>query len=284
VRAGPGLPVEVAGARLRRLLLRLALDPGRVVTSAQLVDAVWDDHPPAGAANALQTLVSRLRRLLPGVLESSPSGYRLAVDAEAVDAVRFEALALAGRQQLGRDPDRARALLGEALALWRGPALADAATAAFAEPAVARLDGLRLQAVEDRVEADLAAGATDRLVAELEELVAATRCPTALGGQLVRALPAGPRPTPSGAATRGCGPGWPTSSASTRHRSSRRSMWPCSAASWPRRRRPPPAGRRPNPPTARPWPAPTSARRSPASSAAATTSPGSWRRSPGPGW
>jgi DNA-binding SARP family transcriptional activator len=162
VRAGSGLPVEVAGARLRRLLLRLALDPGRVVTSAQLVDAVWDDHPPAGAANALQTLVSRLRRLLPGVLESSPSGYRLAVDAEAVDAVRFEALALAGRQQLGRDPDRARALLGEALALWRGPALADAATAAFAGPAVARLDGLRLQALEDRVEADLAAGATDR--------------------------------------------------------------------------------------------------------------------------
>jgi DNA-binding SARP family transcriptional activator len=53
VRARSGLPVEVAGARLRRLLLRLALDPGRVVTSAQLVDAVWDDHPPAGAANAL---------------------------------------------------------------------------------------------------------------------------------------------------------------------------------------------------------------------------------------
>ncbi|MET0479709.1 MAG: BTAD domain-containing putative transcriptional regulator, partial [Actinomycetota bacterium] len=188
VRAGPGLPVEVAGARLRRLLLRLALDPGRVVTSAQLVDAVWDDQPPAGAANALQTLVSRLRRLLPGVLESSPSGYRLAVDAEAVDAVRFEALALAGRQQLGRDPGRARALLGEALALWRGPALADAATAAFAGPAVARLDGLRLQAVEDRVEADLAAGATDRLVAELEELVAAHPLSERLGGQLVRAL------------------------------------------------------------------------------------------------
>jgi predicted ATPase/DNA-binding SARP family transcriptional activator len=188
VRAGPGLPVEVAGARLRRLLLRLALDPGRVVTSAQLADAVWDDHPPAGAANALQTLVSRLRRLLPGVLESSPSGYRLAVDAEAVDAVRFEALALAGRQQLGRDPDRARALLGEALALWRGPALADAATAAFAGPAVARLDGLRLQAVEDRVEADLAAGATDQLVAELEELVAGHPLSERLGGQLVRAL------------------------------------------------------------------------------------------------
>lgn len=59
VRAGPGHPVEVAGTRLRRLLLRLALDPGRVVTSARLVDAVWDERPPAGAANALQALVHR---------------------------------------------------------------------------------------------------------------------------------------------------------------------------------------------------------------------------------
>jgi DNA-binding SARP family transcriptional activator len=172
VRAGSGHPVEVAGPRLRRLLLRLALDPGRVVTTSQLVDAVWDERPPAGAANALQALVSRLRRLVPGVVESSPTGYRLAVAAEAVDAARFEALALAGRERLGDDPGRARELLGEALTLWRGPALADAADATFAGPAVARLEGLRLQAVEDRVEADLAAGATDRLVAELEELVA----------------------------------------------------------------------------------------------------------------
>jgi predicted ATPase/DNA-binding SARP family transcriptional activator len=193
VRAGPGHPVEVAGPRLRRLLLRLALDPGRVVISGQLVDAVWDEHPPAGAANALQALVSRLRRLLPDVLESHPSGYRLAVPAEAVDAARFEALALAGREQLGRDPGRARALLGEALALWRGPALADAAGAGFAEPAVARLDDLRLQALEDRVEADLAAGASDRLVAELEELVAAHPLSERLGGQLLRALALGGR-------------------------------------------------------------------------------------------
>jgi predicted ATPase/DNA-binding SARP family transcriptional activator len=186
--AGPGRPVEVAGARLRRLLLRLALDPGRVVTSGQLVDAVWDEHPPAGAANALQALVSRLRRLLPGVVESHPSGYRLAVAAEAVDAARFEALALAGRERLGSDPGRARELLGEALALWRGPALADAADAGFAGPALARLDDLRLQALEDRVEADLAAGASDRLVAELEELVAAHPLSERLGGQLLRAL------------------------------------------------------------------------------------------------
>jgi predicted ATPase/DNA-binding SARP family transcriptional activator len=188
VRAGSGLPVEVAGARLRRLLLRLALDPGRVVTSGQLVDAVWDSQPPAQATNALQALVSRLRRLLPGVLESHPSGYRLDVPADAVDAVRFEALARAGHERLGRDPERARELLGEALALWRGPALADAATAAFAGPATARLDDLRRNALEDRVEADLAAGAGEELVAELEELVAAHPLSERLGGLLVRAL------------------------------------------------------------------------------------------------
>jgi predicted ATPase/DNA-binding SARP family transcriptional activator len=189
VRAGPGLPVvEVAGPRLRRLLLRLALDPGRVVTTGQLVDAVWDRDPPAGAANALQALVSRLRRLLPDAVGSSPAGYRLAVPAEAVDAVRFEALAQAGRERLGGDPGRARELLGEALELWRGPAMADAATAAFAGPAVARLEDLRLAALEDRVEADLAFGAGDRLVAELEELVAAHPLRERLGGQLLRAL------------------------------------------------------------------------------------------------
>jgi DNA-binding SARP family transcriptional activator len=188
VRAGPGWPVEVAGRRLRRLLQRLALDPGRVVTTGQLVDAVWDEAPPAGAANALQALVSRLRRLLPGAVESAPSGYRLAVAAEAVDAVRFEALARAGREQLGRDPVRARALLGQALDLWRGPALAEVADAGFAGPAVARLEDLRLRALEDRVEADLAAGPSDRLVAELEELVAAHPLSERLGGQLLRAL------------------------------------------------------------------------------------------------
>jgi predicted ATPase/DNA-binding SARP family transcriptional activator len=189
VRAGPGLAVvEVAGPRLRRLLLRLALDPGRVVTTGQLVDAVWDQDPPAGAANALQALVSRLRRLLPGALESAPAGYRLAVPAEAVDAVRFEALAQAGRERLGSDPGRARELLAEALELWRGPALAEVAMAAFAGPAVARLEDLRLRALEDRAEADLAAGAGDRLVAELEELVAAHPLRERLSGQLLRAL------------------------------------------------------------------------------------------------
>jgi predicted ATPase/DNA-binding SARP family transcriptional activator len=188
VRVGFGEPVEVVGPRLRTLLVRLALDPDRVVLSGQLVDAVWGEDPPVRAANALQSLVSRLRRLLPDVVESHPAGYRLALDPEAVDAVRFEALARAGRGDLRRDPRRAAATLREALSLWRGPALADAAEAGFAEPAAVRLEALRLGALEDRIEADLAGGVDDGLVAELDELVTVHPRRERLHGQLMRAL------------------------------------------------------------------------------------------------
>jgi predicted ATPase/DNA-binding SARP family transcriptional activator len=188
VRVGFGELVEVVGPRLRALLVRLALDPDRVVLGEQLIDAVWGENPPAKAANALQSLVSRLRRLLPDVVESHPSGYRLKLDSETVDAVRFENLALAGREELRRDPRRAASTLREALALWRGPALADAAEADFALAARARLEELRLGALEDRVEADLAAVEDDRLVAELEELVTAHPLRERLCGQLMRAL------------------------------------------------------------------------------------------------
>ncbi|MGH3879063.1 MAG: AfsR/SARP family transcriptional regulator, partial [Actinophytocola sp.] len=94
VQADDGAPVEITGARLRTLLILLALDPGRVVTTARLIDGVWGTEPPAEATNALQALVSRLRRVLPEpVVESTPAGYRLAVPPEAVDLHRFERLA-----------------------------------------------------------------------------------------------------------------------------------------------------------------------------------------------
>src|SRR3954453_21618517 len=127
---GPGgVAIDVAGSRLRRLVTRLAVDPGRVVTSAELVDAVWGDDPPADPVGALQTLVSRLRRALgnPAVVQQSHQGYRLTIADEAVDAQRFRRLARQGRDQLtGGDVAGARATLAEALDLWRGPALADA--------------------------------------------------------------------------------------------------------------------------------------------------------------
>ena len=170
VRAEDGTPVPVPGARLRTLLIVLALDAGRVVPASRLVDGVWAEEPPAEAANALQALVSRLRRT--GLtVESRPTGYLLALDQDDVDVHRFARLADWGRATLATDPAATAAVLRDALALWRGPALADAAGAAFAQAPVARLTELRLAALGDRIEADLATGATN-LVPELESLVA----------------------------------------------------------------------------------------------------------------
>ncbi|GAB1510654.1 BTAD domain-containing putative transcriptional regulator [Actinophytocola sp. KF-1] len=172
VRAEDGSPVPVTGARLRTLLILLALDAGRVVSTSRLVDGVWGDDPPAEAANALQALVSRLRRT--GLtVESRPTGYLLALDPDDVDVHRFERLASQGNTT-------------DALALWRGPALADAATAEFAQAPVARLTELRLAALGDRLEADLAAGAD--LVPELESLVAEHPLRERFAGLLMRAL------------------------------------------------------------------------------------------------
>lgn len=92
----PGEIVEVAGARLRALLIMLALHPGQLVTASQLIDGLWPEEMPAAAANALQALVSRLRRALPeAVIESRPSGYQLKIDPRSTDIVRFEDLAAA---------------------------------------------------------------------------------------------------------------------------------------------------------------------------------------------
>ncbi|MDQ7909807.1 BTAD domain-containing putative transcriptional regulator [Phytohabitans sp. ZYX-F-186] len=195
VRAGSGAPVEVGGARLRTLLIRLALDPGRVVTTSTLIDALWDDEPPAGAANALQALVSRLRRALPeGTVESTPAGYRLAVPPEAVDMCRFERGVTAGRARLATDPAGAAELLAAALALWRGPALADVLEADFAQAPAARLNELRLAAIEDRVDAALALGDGAGLVPELESLALAHPLRERLAGQLIRVLRRAGRP------------------------------------------------------------------------------------------
>src|SRR5689334_22681019 len=107
VRDDAGALIEIPGARLRALLTRLALEPGRTVGAETLIDAVWGDRPPAGAANALQTLVSRLRRVIPGRLESRPTGYRLSIGADDVDVGRFERLVAEQRP-------------ADALQLWRG--------------------------------------------------------------------------------------------------------------------------------------------------------------------
>ena len=189
-----GQIVEVAGARLRALLVMLALHPGQPVTASQLIDGLWPADVPADAANALQALVSRLRRALPeAVIESRPAAYRLRLDPRSTDIVRFEDLAAAGRAQLSADPRTAAATLRQALALWRGPALADVAETHFGQAAIARLDELRLSTLEARVDADLRTGNTASLVAELEGLVIAHPMREPLAARLMRALHAAGR-------------------------------------------------------------------------------------------
>jgi predicted ATPase/DNA-binding SARP family transcriptional activator len=181
--------VEVAGARLRALLIMLALHPGQLVTASQLIDGLWPAELPAAAANALQALVSRLRRAVPQAeIEFRPSGYRLNLDPRSTDIVRFEALAATGRAQLRDDPQGAAATLRQALALWRGPALAEVAETDFGQAAIARLDELRLGATEARIDADLRNGNTASLVAELEGLVVAHPMREPLAARLMRAL------------------------------------------------------------------------------------------------
>src|SRR4051812_4797598 len=135
------------GRRVGALLTRLALDCGRVVPAPSLIDAVWEDALPADPAHALQTLVSRLRRSLPaGVLVQEAGGYRLDLEPGQVDAIAFERLVAEGR-------------LDEALALWRGPALAGlAGEYRFATAAAARLEDVRLRASADRIGEELARG------------------------------------------------------------------------------------------------------------------------------
>ncbi|MFF5207620.1 BTAD domain-containing putative transcriptional regulator [Streptosporangium sp. NPDC000396] len=185
-------PTRVGGARLRALLARLVLDAGRAVRPATLVEALWGEvAAPADHLHALQSLVSRLRHVLgdPGLLTSGPAGYRLAVEPDAVDAVRFERLARAGRRSHAQSrPAEAAATLREALSLWRGPALADVREAPFAAAEAERFERARLAALEDRVEAELALGADLDLVAELESLAAAHPLRERLHAQLVRAL------------------------------------------------------------------------------------------------
>ncbi|MFK4086457.1 BTAD domain-containing putative transcriptional regulator [Kribbella sp. NPDC020789] len=183
VRGDDGGVADVPGARLRGVLVALALEAGQVVGKGRLVDWVWGEEPPAEAGNALQRLVSRLRKALPdATIEGTTDGYRLVIAPEAVDAVHFERLVGQGR-------------LREALDLWRGPALQDVGlqdSTAF-DAAVTRLEGLRLTAAEDWFDGEIDRGRGAPLVSELTDLVAAHPVRERLVGALMRALAASGR-------------------------------------------------------------------------------------------
>jgi DNA-binding SARP family transcriptional activator/DNA-binding beta-propeller fold protein YncE len=160
----------------------------------RLIEELWGDNAPKTVNAVLSVYLSRLRRLLADgngeqLLLTEAAGYVLRVPPEGLDAHRFEGLLEQGRRELASDePDRASLTLGEALALWRGPALADLAFESFAQSEIARLEELRVTALETRIEADLALGRQDALVAELETLVAAHPYREGLRAQLMLAL------------------------------------------------------------------------------------------------
>ncbi len=183
--------IEIKGARLRALLIRLAAGAGGWVPAGQLIEALWGDDPPGDELNALQSLIARLRRALPeaGLIESAPTGYRLAVPADAVDAVRFERLVEQARVS-ARDGRAVEAFaeLSLALGLWRGSALVDLPDAPYAVAWARSLDQLRLSAVEDRAEAGLRLGRHAELIPELEPVAAAEPLRERLHELLIRAL------------------------------------------------------------------------------------------------
>ena len=158
-------------AKQRALLAVLLLNENRVVASERLVDALWGQVPPASAVNALHGHVAALRGLLgAGRIETRPPGYLLRVDPGELDLHRFASLVAGAARE--RAPQARSALLRDALAIWRGDPLADLHDEPFARGEAARLGELRLSALEDRIDAELAAGRHHELVAELEPLVA----------------------------------------------------------------------------------------------------------------
>ncbi|MGW0201075.1 AfsR/SARP family transcriptional regulator [Nonomuraea sp. NPDC003201] len=172
--------LPVPGARLQGLLVRLALAGGRRVEPGVLVDAIWAEEPPSGPSPALQTLVSRLRRALTpadaarDVVVQVAGGYRLAVDAADVDALRFEQLTAAGRERLrAGDPEAAGAALAEAVALWGDHPGAEPAVVAAVAPTVAtRLAHVSIEAVADLADAELSLGRAEVAAARLTGLLA----------------------------------------------------------------------------------------------------------------
>jgi class 3 adenylate cyclase/tetratricopeptide (TPR) repeat protein len=183
-----GQPVALGGTRQQTVLGSLLLRAGETVPLERLVDELWE-KPPDTAAKTVQVYVSRLRRLLsPGAIESRSGGYALRLEDDRLDLTQFEQLADAGRTALGgAEWERAASLLGDALALWRGPALGGLSAEPLRREAE-RLEEARLQVLEDRVEADLGRGREREVVAELRALVAEHPFRERLRAQLMRGL------------------------------------------------------------------------------------------------
>jgi DNA-binding SARP family transcriptional activator len=186
--------VSLPGGRRRALLALLVLHAGEAVSAERLIDELWGERPPATASTVVQGLVSKLRKTLeprrdkgepPAILRTVANGYLLAIEPDAVDANRFKRLL--DESRIAAVAVRS-AMLADALHLWHGPALADFTYEPFAQRAIAALEELRLTAIEDRIDADLALGRHGELVAEIEELTEAHPFRERLRAHLMLAL------------------------------------------------------------------------------------------------
>ncbi|MCI0634612.1 MAG: protein kinase [Actinobacteria bacterium] len=181
--------ISLGGPRQRAVLAHLLLRANYLVPTEVLIDEVWGDEPPESARNALQAYASHLRKAIgPGRLEGSRAGYVLRADPSEVDTIRFQSLLRDAQRLMPIDPKAAVAAFDQALSLWRGPAFGDLAPEPSLRAEAARLDELRLGAMEDRIEALLTIGVHDQVIGELEGLTARHPLRERLWGQLILAL------------------------------------------------------------------------------------------------
>jgi DNA-binding SARP family transcriptional activator len=174
-----GTWLPLGGARQRAVLALLLTRPNEVVSTDRLIDDLWGSEPPRTAANTLQYYVSQLRKLIGADrIITRPPGYSMRVERDELDLERFESLLRRGDVEA----------LYEALELWRGPALADLAYEPFAQAEIARLEEMRVAALEKRIDADLELGRHAELVGELEKLIAEHPVRERFRGQLMLAL------------------------------------------------------------------------------------------------
>jgi DNA-binding SARP family transcriptional activator/tetratricopeptide (TPR) repeat protein len=186
--------VDLPAGRARALLALFILRAGEAVAVDRIIDDLWGEHPPPTVHTIVQGFVSRLRKILepgrdpgeqPTILQTAGQGYRLAIDPEAVDAHRFTRLLEEARDV---DHEARSSLLRGALALWRGPALADFTYEPFAQQPIAALEELRVVAIEERIDTDLALGLHGQVIPELERLLTAHPFRERIRGQLMLAL------------------------------------------------------------------------------------------------